>query len=299
VRGPVSPGNAKTVRNNNSSRFGKFMQVHFSAKKHIVGASIVNYLLEKSRVVAPAADERAYHCFYQLTMGATKEEREKYKVTSRPAHGRRAVVSGPLTSPTRPRRGTSPNPCAAARGQGLHVLEPVGLHHRRHHPGCQGVRGPEAGHDRAEPRAGGGPCARVCACLQPGAHLTIPSCAQMDSIWRILSAILHMGNVQFKADDGGESSSVTNPAQVGVIAQILQVRVARVPVRTTPCPQGLTVSTRAVHVDGREAADGRVAQALHPSAHRGVNDPAQGRPGSLSSCPPCPSPPPSGAHPWP
>ena len=73
-------GNAKTVRNNNSSRFGKFMQVHFSAKRHIIGASIVNYLLEKSRVVAPAADERTYHCFYQLLVGSVKDEKDKYKL---------------------------------------------------------------------------------------------------------------------------------------------------------------------------------------------------------------------------
>ena len=45
----------------------------------------------------------------------------------------------------------------------------------------------------------------------------------MDGIFRILSAILHFGNVAFKADDSGESAHLTNPAQVGVIASILQV----------------------------------------------------------------------------
>jgi len=94
-------GNAKTVRNNNSSRFGKFMQVHFSSKKHIIGASIINYLLEKSRVVAPAPDERTYHCFYQLTLGATKEEKEKYKVGPRDAAAAACKPAGPAAH-TRP-----------------------------------------------------------------------------------------------------------------------------------------------------------------------------------------------------
>ena len=86
------------MRNNNSSRFGKFMQVHFSSKKHIIGASIINYLLEKSRVVAPAPDERTYHCFYQLTLGATKEEKEKYKVGPWDASATAYKLAGPATN---------------------------------------------------------------------------------------------------------------------------------------------------------------------------------------------------------
>lgn len=54
-------GNAKTVRNNNSSRFGKLVEIKFNERFHIVGANIKNYLLEKSRIVAPGAGERNYH----------------------------------------------------------------------------------------------------------------------------------------------------------------------------------------------------------------------------------------------
>ena len=67
-------GNAKTLRNNNSSRFGKFVKVHFDGCGVVSGASIVTYLLEKSRVVAVSEGERSYHCFYQLCQGASVEQ---------------------------------------------------------------------------------------------------------------------------------------------------------------------------------------------------------------------------------
>lgn len=69
-------GNAKTKRNNNSSRFGKLFQVQFDGSGAIVGGNLISYLLEKSRVVNTNEGERGYHIFYQLCKGASKEQME-------------------------------------------------------------------------------------------------------------------------------------------------------------------------------------------------------------------------------
>ncbi|VDL79721.1 unnamed protein product, partial [Nippostrongylus brasiliensis] len=62
-------GNAKTVRNNNSSRFGKFIRIHFSKQGRVASCDIEHYLLEKSRVIRQAPGERCYHIFYQVFSG--------------------------------------------------------------------------------------------------------------------------------------------------------------------------------------------------------------------------------------
>ncbi|XP_066511803.1 unconventional myosin-X-like [Hoplias malabaricus] len=73
-------GNAKTVYNNNSSRFGKFIQLHFSQRGNIQGGKIIDYLLEKNRVVRQNPGERNYHIFYALLAGTNSEQRESFSL---------------------------------------------------------------------------------------------------------------------------------------------------------------------------------------------------------------------------
>ena len=72
-------GNAKTVRNNNSSRFGKYLQVKFSKGMKIIGGQTTKYLLEKSRVIALGPGERNYHVFYQVFCLPTPPSRFNFR----------------------------------------------------------------------------------------------------------------------------------------------------------------------------------------------------------------------------
>uniref|UniRef100_A0A4W4FEF2 Myosin IXB n=1 Tax=Electrophorus electricus TaxID=8005 RepID=A0A4W4FEF2_ELEEL len=80
--GPVLEafGNAKTAHNNNSSRFGKFIQVNYLESGVVRGAVVEKYLLEKSRLVSREKNERNYHVFYYLLVGASEAERKEYKL---------------------------------------------------------------------------------------------------------------------------------------------------------------------------------------------------------------------------
>lgn len=73
-------GNACTLRNNNSSRFGKYIQLQLDRCQLLVGASVQTYLLEKTRVACQPASERNFHIFYQMMKGATVEQRKEWKM---------------------------------------------------------------------------------------------------------------------------------------------------------------------------------------------------------------------------
>lgn len=73
-------GNACTLRNNNSSRFGKYIQLQLNSSQLLVGASVQTYLLEKTRVTFQAPNERNFHIFYQMMKGATEEQRREWEM---------------------------------------------------------------------------------------------------------------------------------------------------------------------------------------------------------------------------
>ena len=95
-------GNAQTVRNDNSSRFGKFLQLRYSDSVRQMGANIRTYLLERSRVVRPPHKEKNYHVLYALVGGATPEETQQLGLLPEDQYGVLAEGNGRVPVRTRP-----------------------------------------------------------------------------------------------------------------------------------------------------------------------------------------------------
>ncbi|KAL5611685.1 uncharacterized protein BROUX77_001841 [Berkeleyomyces rouxiae] len=158
-------GNAKTLRNNNSSRFGKYLQIHFNQQGEPTGADITNYLLEKSRVVSQINNERNFHIFYQFTKGASE--------TYRSTFGIQKPETYVYTSQSR----------------------------------CYDVDGID---DLAEYRDTLN-AMKIIGLTQP----------EQDQIFRMLSAILWIGNIQFREDQNGWAE-VVDQSVVDFVAYLLE-----------------------------------------------------------------------------
>ncbi|KXS20837.1 myosin [Gonapodya prolifera JEL478] len=198
-------GNSKTVRNNNSSRFGKFIQIVFSKTAQISGAQIVNYLLEKSRVVRQAPSERNYHCFYHMVIGATLEEKAKYQ-----------------------------------------LLEPNAYYYLNQ-SGCLDIPGV------SDPKSW--------QALKLAMTVLGMTPADIEGCFRILSAVLHVGNVKFVAKSGGEQSEVSNKECLDAVCAMLGCEPKKL--AECLCYKKLTVrnETTLVNLKPEQAADNRDAVA--------------------------------------
>uniref|UniRef100_A0A6Q2XGX2 Myosin-9 n=1 Tax=Esox lucius TaxID=8010 RepID=A0A6Q2XGX2_ESOLU len=119
-------GNAKTVKNDNSSRFGKFIRINFDVNGYIVGANIETYLLEKSRAIRQAKDERTFHVFYYMLTGAGDKLRCKPSLITISQAVNRAV-SGGLQQLPLPGQWQRDHPWPAFRIMGIPDDEQIGL----------------------------------------------------------------------------------------------------------------------------------------------------------------------------
>ncbi|XP_006865288.1 PREDICTED: myosin-9 [Chrysochloris asiatica] len=118
-------GNAKTVKNDNSSRFGKFIRINFDVNGYIVGANIETYLLEKSRAIRQAKDERTFHIFYYLLSGSG--EHLKTDLLLEPYNKYRFLSNGHVTIPGQQDKDMFQETMEAMRIMGIPEDEQMGL----------------------------------------------------------------------------------------------------------------------------------------------------------------------------
>merc|ERR1719264_2222386 len=161
-------GNAKTVKNDNSSRFGKFIRINFDASGYIAGANIETYLLEKARIIRQAPDERTFHIFYQLLLGANQELKAN------------SILE------------TASNYTFMTKG-GVRV------------PGIEDVE--EFAHTQNAMKVMG------------------ISDEDMTSIWRVISACLLFGNMEFKQERNSDQATLPDNTVAQKVAHLLGIQV--------------------------------------------------------------------------
>ncbi|KAM7015591.1 LOW QUALITY PROTEIN: unconventional myosin-IXAa [Tautogolabrus adspersus] len=186
--GPVLEafGNAKTAHNNNSSRFGKFIQVNYQESGTVRGAYVEKYLLEKSRLVYQEHNERNYHVFYYLLAGASEEERTAFHLM---------------------------------KPEEYHYLsQKTKTTHQLHwdsycdsEPDCFTVEGEDLKHDFER--------------LQLAMEMVGFLPATRKQIFSLLSAILHLGNIRYKRKTYRDDSiDICNPEVLPVVSELLEVK---------------------------------------------------------------------------
>ncbi|KAM8894379.1 unconventional myosin-IXAa isoform 3-T4 [Spinachia spinachia] len=186
--GPVLEafGNAKTAHNNNSSRFGKFIQVNYQESGTVRGAYVEKYLLEKSRLVYQEHNERNYHVFYYLLAGASDEGREAFHLMKPEEYH----YLSQMTKST----------------QQLHWDSDC-----ESEADCFTVEGEDLKHDFER--------------LQLAMEMVgfLPSTRK--KIFCLLSAILHLGNIRYKRKAYRDDSiDICNPEVLPVVSELLQVK---------------------------------------------------------------------------
>uniref|UniRef100_A0AAR2J4L1 Myosin-9 n=1 Tax=Pygocentrus nattereri TaxID=42514 RepID=A0AAR2J4L1_PYGNA len=118
-------GNAKTVKNDNSSRFGKFIRINFDVNGYIVGANIETYLLEKSRAIRQAREERTFHIFYYMLSGAGDKIRTELCLEGYSKY--RFLSNGNVTIPGQQDKDMFTDTMEAMRIMGFSPEEHIGL----------------------------------------------------------------------------------------------------------------------------------------------------------------------------
>ncbi|XP_045443295.1 unconventional myosin-IXa isoform X14 [Pipistrellus kuhlii] len=187
--GPVLEafGNAKTAHNNNSSRFGKFIQVNYQETGTVLGAYVEKYLLEKSRLVYQEHNERNYHVFYYLLAGASEEERLAFHLKQpEEYHYLNQIKKKP------PRQSWDDYCCDSE-------------------PDCFIVEGEDLKHDFER--------------LQLAMEMVGFLPKTQRQIFSLLSAILHLGNICYKKKTYRDDSiDICNPEILPVVSALLEVK---------------------------------------------------------------------------